>query len=73
MADNPTTPEPKRRWHQFRLRTVLIGVAVLSIPWAILLQIRAHEVRERPLPPEMERRLSEAMERMFSGGLSRGN
>jgi hypothetical protein len=32
MADNPTSPDPKRRWYQFRLRTVLIGVAILSIP-----------------------------------------
>src|ERR1700761_3899440 len=30
MADTPTTPEPKRRWSRFSLRTLLIAVALLS-------------------------------------------
>jgi hypothetical protein len=34
MADHPATTEPKRRWYQFRLRTVLVGVVLLSIPLA---------------------------------------
>jgi hypothetical protein len=41
MTEKPATPEPKRRWYQFRLRTLLIGVLVLSIPCGYL----AHEWR----------------------------
>ena len=37
MADEPTTAEPAKprgRWFQFRLRTLLVGVALLAIPGA---------------------------------------
>jgi hypothetical protein len=37
MTDEPTTAEPqkpRRRWFQFRLRTLLVGVVLLSIPCA---------------------------------------
>lgn len=39
MVDNPTTAEqgkPRHRWFQFRLRTLLVGVVLLSIPCAYL-------------------------------------
>jgi hypothetical protein len=32
MAETPTTTEPRRRWYQFRLRTLLIAVALLAVP-----------------------------------------
>jgi len=35
MPGNPNTAEPqkpRRRWYQFRLRTLLVGTALLSIP-----------------------------------------
>jgi hypothetical protein len=34
-------PEPRRRWYQFSLRTLLIGVALLSVPCAYV----GHEAR----------------------------
>ncbi len=38
--DQPTAVKsPRRRWHQFSLRTLLIGVALLSVPFAYV----AHE------------------------------
>ena len=44
MADAPNTAEPgkpRRRWFQFRLRTLLVGVTLLAIPCAYV----AHEYR----------------------------
>jgi hypothetical protein len=34
MPEKPATAEPRRRWHQFSLRTLLIGVAITSFPLA---------------------------------------
>ena len=31
MVENPDNAEPRRRWYQFSLRTLLIGVALLAI------------------------------------------
>lgn len=46
MLNNPSTdePKPRRRWNQFRLRTLLIVVAVLGIPLAYI----AHTVYAPP-------------------------
>ncbi len=43
MDEKPTAAQPKsrRRWYQFGLRTLLIGVALLSLPCAYV----AHEAR----------------------------
>jgi hypothetical protein len=44
MADNPNTADPakpRRRWYQFRLRTLLIGVVLVAIPCGYV----AHEWR----------------------------
>ena len=38
---NPAQPKSRRRWYQFSLRTLLIGVVVLSVPCAYV----AHEYR----------------------------
>jgi len=44
MADTPHTAEPvkpRRRWFQFRLRTLLIGATLLSLPrWWLGRQIK---------------------------------
>ena len=39
-------PKPRRRWHQFSLRTLLIAVALLSIPMAYVGR-RVQIVQER--------------------------
>jgi hypothetical protein len=42
MLDTPTTPDPpkpRRRWYQFRLRTLLMGVVLLAVLCAYV----AHE------------------------------
>ncbi|MCE9547087.1 MAG: hypothetical protein K8T25_16555 [Planctomycetia bacterium] len=31
MTDQPTTPKPKRRWYQYRLRTLLIVTTIIAI------------------------------------------
>ncbi len=36
MATDMSSTEPKRRWFQFRLRTLLIGMALLALPGAYL-------------------------------------
>ena len=41
MAEKPDNAEPRRRWYQYNLRTMLIGVAVLGIACAYV----AHEAR----------------------------
>jgi len=47
-----TQPKPKRRWHQFSLRTLLIAVLVLSLPlgwigWELEKTRREHVVVDR--------------------------
>lgn len=49
------TAPPKRRWYQFRLRTLLVGVVLLSIPcayvgheWRIVAARKAWIARYRP-------------------------
>jgi hypothetical protein len=37
MAEKPTTTEPKRRWWQFRTRTLLIGTVLLGVPGAYVI------------------------------------
>ena len=55
MTDRPDTThqrKPSRRWFQFRLRTLLIGVAILAIPCGFLgWQFKAvrHRAAERQL------------------------
>ena len=49
MPDKPNTAEPgkpRRRWFQFRLRTLLIGVAVVALPCTYVAHA-ANVVRER--------------------------
>ena len=41
MPEKPDNAEPRRRWHQFSLRTLLIGVALLGVACAYL----AHEAK----------------------------
>jgi hypothetical protein len=44
------TPEPKRRWFQFKLRTLLIGMTLLAIPCGYVGQQKAivmHRAAER--------------------------
>ena len=48
MADTPTTAEPgkpSRRWYQFRLRTLLVGVVLVAILMIHPLTVRARAVR----------------------------
>ena len=41
-----TDPKPRRRWHQFSLRTLLIVVLVLSLP-SSWLGVKLHEARKQ--------------------------
>jgi hypothetical protein len=41
MAEKLATAKPRRRWYQFSLRTLLIGMALLAIPGGCI----AHEAR----------------------------
>ena len=36
MSEQPVTPDPKRRWYQFRLRTLLIAIVVFSAACAFV-------------------------------------
>ena len=50
MADTPNTAEPgkpRRRWLQFRLRTLLVGVVLLSLPCAYFARREARIVAAR--------------------------
>ena len=46
MAEKPDNAEPLRRWYQFGLRTLLIGVGLLAVPCAYV-GWQANIVRER--------------------------
>ena len=46
MADHPATENPKRRWWRFKLRTLMIVVAISSIP-LVYAGRQAQNVRER--------------------------
>ena len=35
MDEKPDNAEPRRRWHQFSLRTLLVGVAVAGVTWRV--------------------------------------
>jgi hypothetical protein len=59
MPDNPNTAEPwkpRSRWFQFRLRTLLVGMALLAIPCGYV-GWQAKIVREREAAESREEKL----------------
>jgi hypothetical protein len=41
MAENPETTEPRHRWYQYNLRTLLVAIALAAIPLALFLESRS--------------------------------